>query len=73
MVHVRVGRDDGLTSRQRKIELTNQFDNVVDDFFVADIDQNPLIGVVHQVDVASKNFAGLEVQFDDTRKDGFSV
>ena len=72
LVDVRMRGDQCLASREGKVQLTDDFDEVVDGFFIADIDQNPLIGVVNQIDIAAKDFTGLEIQFDDAGEDRFS-
>ena len=41
------------------------------DSFVANVDQQPLVGVVHEINVAAKDFTCLKVEFDDAGEDWF--
>ena len=69
VVDVGVRGDQRLAVRQRKVELANQLDDLVDRLFVADVDQQPFGPVVDQVDVAAQPLTGLVVDFDDVRED----
>jgi hypothetical protein len=56
-----VGCDERLAFGQPKIEISNQFHNLVDRFMVADIDERPVFFIMHQVDIAADEVAGLHV------------
>ena len=58
-----------LQLRQRKIELADQLDDLVDRLVEADVDQQPFGAVEDQVDVAAQPLAGLVVHFDHVRED----
>ena len=69
VVDVGVRGDQRLAVRQRKIELADQLDDLVDRFLEADVDQQPLVPVEDQIDVAAQALPGLVVHFDDVGKD----
>lgn len=72
VVDVGVSGDQRFATRERKVQSANDFDEVIDGLFVTNVDQDPFIGIMDQVDVAPKHFTGLEVQLDHAGKQGFS-
>ncbi len=73
VVDVGMRGDQHLALRERKVELADQLDDLVDRLFVADVDQQPLGPVEDQVDVAAHALAGLVVHFDDVGEDGLPL
>jgi hypothetical protein len=69
MVNVGVCGDDQLTARQREIELPNKINDLVNGIFKADINENPLVAVEDQIDVAPQALTRLMVHFNYVRKD----
>jgi hypothetical protein len=52
VVHVGVRGDDRLALGEREVKLTDQLDDLVDRVIEPDVDQQPLVSIVDQVDVA---------------------
>ncbi len=69
MIDVGVSRHEVLALRQAKIHLPDDVDNVIDGVFVADVDQHPFLGIMHEIDTAPQAPAGLVVHFDDVREE----
>jgi len=61
MIDIRVRRDECLALRKRKVNLTNQFNDLIDGIVVSNIDQNPFVFVKHKVNVATDHMTGLHV------------
>ena len=74
VVDVGVRGDQRHALRERKIELADDFQALVDRVFVADVDQRPVaVVVVDQIDAATDPPPGLMVQLDDVRKEGLTL
>ena len=69
VVHICVGGDQRGALSERKIELPDQFDKLLDRILVADVHQRPLRLFEDQIDAASDPLAGLQIQFENMRKD----
>ena len=73
VIDVGVGGDQHPALRQRKIELADQLDDLVDRFLEADVDQQPIGTVVDQIDVAAQPLAGLVVDLDHMGENRFTL
>jgi len=73
VIDVGVRGDDRPALRQRKIHVADQFHDLLDRVVVADVDQQPLVGVVNQVHVGPDHMAGLVVHLDDVRKNRLAL
>ena len=69
MVDVGVGGDNRLALGQREIELADELENFVGGVLEADIDQDPFLGVIDEIDIAAEALTGLMVDLDDVGKD----
>ncbi len=73
VVDVGVCSDERLAVSEGEVEHSDRLDDFIDDFFVADIDQNPLVLVIDEVDVATENSPQLVVDFDDVGEKRFAL
>ncbi len=73
MIDIGVRGDQRLAARQGKVEPADDFDKVIDRLFIPDIDQNPLVAVEDEIDVAPEHLTDLEVEFDDSGKERFTI
>ena len=74
VVDVGVRGDQRLALGERKIELPDELEALVDRVFVADVDQRPAaVIIVDQIDGAADPPPGLMVQLDDVREDGLAL
>lgn len=65
MVDVGVGGNECLAVGEGEVEHSDRLDDFVDDFLVANVDQNPLVLVIDEVDVATEHATQLVVDFDN--------
>ena len=72
VIDVGVRGNERLALRQREVQLADEFDDLVNALFVADVDQRPVTVVVHEVYVAADPPAGLVVHFNHTGEDGMA-
>ena len=72
MIHIGMGCKKRLAFREREIQIANQVDDLIDVLFVTDIDQQPFVSVENQVQVATDQVAGLNIQLDNIRENRFS-
>lgn len=73
VVDVGVGGDECLAVREGEVEHADGLYDFVDDFLVANVDQNPLVLVIDEVDVAPENATQLVIDFDDVWENGFAL
>jgi hypothetical protein len=73
VVYIGVGGDECLAVGEGEVEHPNRLHDFVDDFFVANVDQNPLVLVIDEVDIATENSPQLVVDFDDVWENRFAL
>ena len=74
VVDVGMRGDQRHALRERKIELPDDLQALVDRVFVADVDQRPVVVViVDQIDAAADPPPRLMIQLDDVRKQGLTL
>src|SRR5262249_40784777 len=72
VIDVSVGGDERLALAERKVELADKLNALVDGVFVANVNESPFLVVINQIDRARKPPLSLVVQLDDMRKQGGS-
>ena len=74
VVRVGVRGDQQLALGELEVERANEFDHLVERLFLTDVDQHPLGAAVDdEINVDPERPTGLEVQFDHTREEVFSL
>ncbi len=72
VVDVGVGGDERFALRKREVELADQLHNLVHCLVIADVDQQPLLGVVNHVNITSQHLPRLKIRLDHMRENGLA-
>jgi hypothetical protein len=73
MIDVGVCGDNHLTGGQRKVELPDEVDNLVDGLLETHVDQDPVRAIVEEIDIASEPLTGLVIHFDNVREERLAL
>src|SRR5436190_8175628 len=68
VIDVGVRRDQHLAFAQREVHLPDQLDDFLDRLLQADIDEQPIASLKHEINAAAEDFRRLKTHLDDIRK-----
>ena len=72
MIHIRMRGKECFALGKREVQITNQVNDLVDIVFIADVDEQPLVLIINQVEIATDQVPGLDIQFDDIWENRFA-